>query len=126
MVEYKVILCIHFIRSQANIKSLSSEAEVKDGEALPLDFKDLGSSDLYPQSVRHNANGRFVVVCGDGEYVVYTAMALRNKCFGSALEFVWSANDGNEYAIRENGTQVSRGHGHPRDIDVIDNDIRLR
>ena len=96
---------------------------MKDGEALPLDFKDLGSSDLYPQSVRHNANGRFVVVCGDGEYVVYTAMALRNKCFGSALEFVWSANDGNEYAIRENGTQVSRGHGHPRDIDVIHNDL---
>ena len=73
-----------------------------------MDFKDLGSSDLYPQSVRHNSNGRFVVVSGDGEYVVYTAMALRNKCFGSALEFVWSANDGNEYAIRENNSQVSR------------------
>ena len=33
---------------------------------------------------------RFVVVCGDGEYIIYTAMALRNKSFGSALEFVWS------------------------------------
>ena len=91
---------------QANIKSISSETEVKDGEVIPLDFKDLGSSDLYPQSVRHNSNGRFVVVCGDGEYCVYTAMALRNKCFGPALEFVWSANDGNEYALRENNSQV--------------------
>ena len=30
----------------------------------------------------------FVVVCGDGEYIIYTAMALRNKSFGSAQEFV--------------------------------------
>ena len=95
---------------------------MKDGEALPLDFKDLGSSDLYPQSVRHNANGRFVVVCGDGEYVVYTAMALRNKCFGSALEFVWSANDGNEYAIRENNTQVGQMVTVVADDDAGDDD----
>ena len=106
MFPQKVCVMKSISFSQANIKSLSSETEVKDGEPLPLDFKDLGSSDLYPQSVRHNANGRFVVVCGDGEYVVYTAMALRNKCFGSALEFVWSANDGNEYALRENSSQV--------------------
>jgi len=38
---------------------------------------------------------RFVVVCGDGEYIIYTAMALRNKAFGSALEFTW-ANDSSE------------------------------
>ena len=36
--------------------------------------------------------GRFVVVCGDGEYIIYTAMALRNKSFGSAQEFVWAAD----------------------------------
>lgn len=35
---------------------------------------------------------RFVVVCGDGEYIIYTAMALRNKSFGSAQEFVWAAD----------------------------------
>lgn len=39
---------------------------------------------------------RFVVVCGDGEYIIYTAMALRNKSFGSAQEFVW-ASDSSEY-----------------------------
>ena len=35
---------------------------------------------------------RFVVVCGDGEYIIYTSMALRNKSFGSAQEFVWAAD----------------------------------
>lgn len=48
---------------------------------------------------------RFVVVCGDGEYIIYTAMALRNKAFGSAQEFVW-AQDSSEYAIRENSSTV--------------------
>ncbi len=36
------------------------------------------------------------MVCGDGEYIIYTAMALRNKSFGSAQEFVW-ASDSSEY-----------------------------
>ena len=48
---------------------------------------------------------RFVVVCGDGEYIIYTAMALRNKSFGAAQEFVWAA-DSSEYAIRD-GSKVS-------------------
>lgn len=61
---------------------------------------------LLLQSLRHNPNGRFVTVCGDGEYVVYTALAWRNKSFGSAVDFVWSA-DSNEYAVREAGSRVS-------------------
>jgi hypothetical protein len=40
---------------------------------------------------------------------VYTALAWRNKSFGSALEFAWSA-DSNEYAVREAGSKV-RGEG---------------
>ena len=44
---------------------------------------------------------RFVVVCGDGEYIIYTAMALRNKSFGSAQEFVWCSTDASMYAVRE-------------------------
>ena len=39
---------------------------------------------LYPS--------RFVVACGDGEYIIYTAMALRNKSFGNAQEFVWASD----------------------------------
>ncbi|KAF6139975.1 hypothetical protein GIB67_027192 [Kingdonia uniflora] len=64
----------------------------------------MGSCDLYPQSLRHNPNGRFVVVCGDGEYIIYTALAWRNRSFGSALEFVWSS-DG-EYVVRESTSRI--------------------
>ena len=44
-------------------------------------------------------------MCGDGEYIIYTAMALRNKSFGSAQEFVWSS-DSSVYAIREGSSSV--------------------
>lgn len=48
---------------------------------------------------------RFVVICGDGEYIIHTSMVLRNKAFGSAQEFVW-AHDSSEYAIREGNSTV--------------------
>ena len=44
------------------------------------------------------------MVCGDGEYIIYTSMALRNKAYGSAQEFIWS-HDKDEYAIRD-GNQI--------------------
>ncbi|MBA0695740.1 hypothetical protein Goari_002346 [Gossypium aridum] len=87
-----------------NIKSVGADFEGTDGERLPLAVKELGTCDLYPQSLKHNPNGRFVVVCGDGEYIIYTALAWRNRSFGSALECVWSA-DG-EYAVRESTSKI--------------------
>ena len=133
--------------------SPTPDYDIKDGERLPLAVKDLGSCDLYPQSLQHNPNGRFVTVCGDGEgvvhpgqrqlhptlsdcppslllqpslscpdwplsppsppapsrhageYITYTALAWRNKSFGTGLEFVWSS-DSNDYALRETGNKV--------------------
>uniref|UniRef100_A0A3Q3L8Y7 Coatomer subunit beta' n=1 Tax=Mastacembelus armatus TaxID=205130 RepID=A0A3Q3L8Y7_9TELE len=100
----KIIWAKHSEIQQANLKAMG-DAEIKDGERLPLAVKDMGSCEIYPQTIQHNPNGRFVVVCGDGEYIIYTAMALRNKSFGSAQEFVW-AHDSSEYAIRESNSIV--------------------
>ncbi|GIX79870.1 coatomer subunit beta' [Caerostris extrusa] len=99
----KIIWAKHSELQQANLKAMSGD--IKDGERLPLIVKDMGSCEIYPQTISHNPNGRFVVVCGDGEYIIYTAMALRNKSFGSAQEFVW-ALDSSEYAVRESSTCV--------------------
>lgn len=84
-----------------------TDADIQDGEPLSLPTKDLGSCEIYPQSLLHSPNGRFVSVCGDGEYIIYTALAWRNKAFGQALDFVWAGKDnGNDYAIRESSTSV--------------------
>ncbi|PON73332.1 Coatomer beta subunit [Parasponia andersonii] len=99
----KIIWAKHNEVQIVNIKSVGT-IEVADGERLPLAVKELGTCDLYPQSLKHNPNGRFVVVCGDGEYIIYTALAWRNRSFGSALEFVWSS-DG-EYAVRESTSRI--------------------
>ncbi|KAK9847959.1 hypothetical protein WJX84_002296 [Apatococcus fuscideae] len=99
----KIIWARHNEIQTVNVKSLGTEYE--DGERLPLAVKDLGSCDLYPQSLRHNPNGRFVTVCGDGEYIIYTALAWRNKSFGTAAEFVW-ADESNSFATRESSTSV--------------------
>nr|GEZ32709.1 coatomer beta' subunit [Tanacetum cinerariifolium] len=85
----KIIWAKHNEIQTVNIKSVGADYEVSDGERLPLAVKELGTCDLYPQSLKHNPNGRFVVVCGDGEYIIYTALAWRNRSFGSALEIVW-------------------------------------
>uniref|UniRef100_A0A3Q1CFZ9 Beta'-coat protein n=1 Tax=Amphiprion ocellaris TaxID=80972 RepID=A0A3Q1CFZ9_AMPOC len=100
----KVMWARHSEVQQANLKALG-DTEVKDGERLPLGVKDMGSCEIYPQTIQHSPNGRFVVVCGDGEYIIYTAMALRNKSFGSALEFIW-AHDSSQYATREGSSMV--------------------
>lgn len=88
------------------VKSTSKDTEPQDGEKITLPARDLGSCEVYPQSLEHNSNGSFIVVCGDGEYIIYTSQALRNKAFGSALDFVWSSHGTGDYAIRESISRV--------------------
>jgi coatomer subunit beta' len=41
------------------------------------------------------------------EYIIYTALAWRNKAFGQALDFVWASKENsNDFAIRESPTSV--------------------
>lgn len=79
---------------------------IPDGERLPVVPRDLGSCEIFPQMLRHNCKGGFVAVCGDGEFIIYTAQALRNKAFGQALDFVWSGSGTGDYAIRETVNRV--------------------
>jgi len=105
-VSGKMVFARHSELQQANLRATADAvADIEDGERLPLAVKDMGACEIYPQTIKHNPNGRFVVVCGDGEYIIYTAMALRNKAFGSALEFCWGL-DSSEYATRESNYNV--------------------
>jgi coatomer subunit beta' len=83
---------------------MSSE-KPSDGERLSLAAKELDVCEIYPQSLEHNSNGRFAVVTGDGEYIIYTALAWRKKSFGNCLDFVWAMDSG-EYAVRETPTSI--------------------
>jgi len=101
-VSGKVVYARHAEVLGANLGA-SSESELADGEQVLVTPRELGTTEVYPQLLEHSPNGRFVTVLGDGEYTIYTALAWRNKAFGSALGFAWAA-DSNTYAIRENSS----------------------
>ncbi|KAK7986863.1 Coatomer subunit beta' [Exophiala xenobiotica] len=83
------------------------DASIKDGGPIALPSKDMGTTEIYPTTLYHSPNGRFVSVCGDGEFIIYTALAWRNQAFGSALDFAWASHQNpTDYAIRESGTSV--------------------
>ncbi|OLL22779.1 Coatomer subunit beta' [Neolecta irregularis DAH-3] len=98
----KIIWAKNLDVSTATIKDDNS---IVDGSKYPVSARDLGSTEIYPTSLLHSPNGRFVSVCGDGEYIIYTALAWRNKSFGQAIDFVWAA-DSSSYATRENASTV--------------------
>lgn len=82
------------------------DASVKDGAPIAIPAKELGNIEVYASSLSHSPSGRFVAICGDGEYLIYTALAFRQQGFGKALDFVWSSSSNNDYAIRESATSV--------------------
>jgi len=85
--------------------TIKGEVNAKDGAPINPTTKELGTCEIYPSTLTHSPNGRFCAVCGDGEYIIYTSLAWRNKSFGSALDFAWAANS-NDYGIRESATSV--------------------
>ena len=88
----------------ANLGASDIETQV-DGQRIPAASREMGSTEVYAQSLQHSPNGRFVTVIGDGEYIIYTALAWRNKAFGAGLGFAW-ASDSNTYAVRESSSSV--------------------
>lgn len=88
----------------ANIQTIS-DASLADGNRIPLAIKELGTTEIFSTSLSHSPNGRFITVVGDGEYIVYTALAWRNKAFGNGSSFAW-AGDSNTYAVLEGRTKV--------------------
>lgn len=103
-VNGKIIWVKYLEVQQVNLKVMG-DVEIKDGERLLLVVKDMGSCEIYFQIIQYNFNGWFVVVCGDGEYIIYIVMVLRNKSFGFVQEFVW-VYDFLEYVIRESNSIV--------------------
>ncbi|BGP37532.1 Coatomer subunit beta' [Rhodotorula kratochvilovae] len=83
----------------------AADETVPDGQQLAIPSRELGNTEVYASTLQHSPNGRFVTVCGDGEYIIYTALAWRNKAFGQGVGFAW-ATDSNTYAVREAGSKI--------------------
>ena len=44
--------------------SADQDHDAKDGERLPLAIKDMGPCEMFPQTLSHNPNGRYVHCIG--------------------------------------------------------------
>ena len=88
----------------ANLQTIQEDS-VADGNRIPISIKELGTTEVFATALLHSPNGRFVTVVGDGEYIVYTALAWRNKAFGNGNSFAW-AGDSNTYAVLEGRMKV--------------------
>lgn len=53
----KVMWARHSEVQLAHLKTMG-DAEIKDGEKLLLGVKDMGSCEIYPQTMQHSPNGR--------------------------------------------------------------------
>ena len=89
----------------ANLATVDATAGLADGTRVPLTVKDMGTTEVFPTAILHSSNGRFVTVVGDGEYIIYTALAWRNKSFGQGISFAW-APDSNTYAVLESKVKL--------------------
>lgn len=100
------LLCARGNEIQSTNLKLLDLTTLRDGEPIQnLGVKDMGTCELFPQAIQHHPNGRYFVVWGDGEYIIYTSQVLRNKAFGTAEMLVWSAC-GNYYAIKEESDRI--------------------
>ncbi len=100
----KIVYAQHNEIQMMNVKVAEAQA---DGEPMACTTKELGNTELFPQSLQHDSKGRFVVACGDGEFVIYTALAWRNKAFGQALEFVWASDGTGDFCVRESASKIA-------------------
>ena len=89
----------------ANLATLADDAAPVDGQRLPIVTREMGNTEVYAQQLLHSPNGRFVTVCGDGEWIIYTALAWRNKAFGQGTAFAWS-HDSSTYAVKAGSSSV--------------------
>ena len=78
---------------------LLNEKEL-NGEVMNLNTKDLGRCEITPVHLYHSPNSRYICICDDNEYYIYTSRQLRNKAYGKASHFTWGTENG-AYAICE-------------------------
>lgn len=107
MLQVSVFLVplVSYVLPESSRFLLSLDETIPDGQQLSVAARELGNTEVYASSLQHSPNGRFVTVCGDGEYIIYTSLAWRNKAFGAGVGFAW-AGDSNTYAVREAGSKI--------------------
>lgn len=85
-----------------------NQGELKDGEAIKPNMKELGRCETYAQSMNFSPSGRYFSVCGDNDFVVYQYPKFSNAAFGTGSNLVWASVNVNQnmFAIKGENNQI--------------------
>ena len=83
-----------------NLKTL--QFDNKDGDQITYQAKNIGSTELFPMSLKFSPNGRYFSVQSEKDFVISTSGVYRDSCVGSCTELAW--NNGNDFLIKDGST----------------------
>ena len=85
-----------------------NQGDVKDGETIKPNIKDLGRCETYAQSMCFSPSGRYFSVCGDTDFVGYQYPKFSNAAFGNGSGLVWATVNASQniFAIKGQNDQV--------------------
>lgn len=73
---------------------LDAAAGAEEGsQEVHLQPKDLGAVEIQPTLLRHSIDGKYVAVVGDGDVIVYTSLAWRNRHFTAGEDCAWGPDN---------------------------------
>lgn len=73
--------------------------ELKDGEVIDTQAKSLGTTELFPLSVKFSPNGKYFAVLSEKEFVISTSGVYRSSCVGNCNDLAW--NDSGDFVIKD-------------------------
>lgn len=83
----------------ANLKAVEYDS-LKDGEKVTLDPKELGTTEIYPNYLRHSPNSHHFGLCNRKEFIVIKTASFKTVVSGSGANLIWH-ND-SDFAVLDN------------------------
>ncbi|KAI9454186.1 coatomer WD associated region-domain-containing protein [Boletus coccyginus] len=74
----KLIYACNQLVLSGNVQSCSEDATA-EGNHISLMIKEISTMEIFGSNLICSSDGQFMTVVGDGEYIIYTALAWRNK-----------------------------------------------
>jgi coatomer subunit beta' len=85
----KLILCKNSAFFTSNLKAVLTK-NLKDFEAIKLEKKEIGSTDLFPKDLQHSPNGQYFFVTDGNEFAIHKSQTGKQTTFGTCDGIVWS------------------------------------
>ena len=95
------VIWYHKMELHMRVLPLKKQEASEDGTPVPLYAHRTEGCLMYPQSLSFSPNNQSVALCGNGQYSIRSAAALKETSYGRAADFVWGANTKTQvFAIR--------------------------